>query len=471
MNTNILDFHNFYLVGIKGVAMTSLAQCLVDAGKTVKGCDVPDEFVTQKILDTLNLSVDEGFACELPNDADCVVYTSAHQADLNPQVQKAREKGVAVFSQAEALASLFNQKKGIAVCGVGGKTTTSAMITWILSKIGQDPSFSVGVGNIPGLSKTGRWNPQSEFFVAEADEYVINPAARANGEAITPRFSFLQPFITVCTNLEFDHPDVYDSFEHTKQVFFKFFTQIKYGGALIYNSDDISTAGMPPSSQKLIKYGSQPNDEFSLKNFRAENGKTFGELAVNGQAHTIELQIPGQYNLKNAVASVAACSLIGVPVEQSIEALKSFASTMRRAEFIGEKNGVKFYDDYAHHPHEVKSVIHAFREWFPNQKLIVAFQSHTFSRTKALFNDFVDAFIDTNEVAMIDIFASAREAFDPSVTSDLLCEEIRKKYPQLEAQNYHDLEKLATHLKETMKAGDVVLTVGAGDIYKLHQLL
>jgi UDP-N-acetylmuramate--alanine ligase len=144
---------------------------------------------------------------------------------------------------------------------------------------------------------------------------------------------------------------------------------------------------------------------------------------------------------------------------------------MRRAEFIGEKNGVRFYDDYAHHPHEVAQVISAYREWFPTNRLVVAFQSHTFSRTKSLFSDFVGAFDQASEVCMLDIFPSAREAFDSSVTSDMLCDAIQQRVPTLEARNYGTLSKLAEHLRATLKPGDVCLTVGAGDIYQVHTWL
>ena len=235
---DILSFENFYLVGIKGVAMTSMAQLLVDAKKTVSGSDVEEKFVTQEILDQLQVKIDLNFTAPLPADTDCVIYTAAHQALKNPQVEQAINKKIPAISQAEAVASLFNQQLGIAVCGVGGKSTVSAMISWILNDLKHDFSFSVGVGNIPGINKTGQWKPSAKYFAIEADEYVINP--QANGEEkIIPRFSFLKPKLTVCTNLKFDHPDVYRDFEHTKQVYNDFFRQIKPDGQLIVNYDDL----------------------------------------------------------------------------------------------------------------------------------------------------------------------------------------------------------------------------------------
>ncbi len=462
----MIDHSSFYLVGIKGVALTALAQCLLDAGKQVRGSDVAEDFVTKDILAKRGIEIDSGFESEIPAATDCVIYTAAHQGQFNPQVQQAQAKGIPIMSHAEALGELFNEKKGIAVCGVGGKSTTSAMIAWILEKTGQQPSFAIGVGNIPGLEKTGQWSAQSEYFVAEADEYVIDPSAPSRGEEITPRFSFLKPYITVCTNLKFDHPDVYRNFEHTKQVYQTFFDQIKDSGWLITNVDD-----QIAHSPQGFTFGESEQADFQLVGYESNEGVTQGAFTFKGETHTLQLQIPGKFNLMNALAALAAIQAIGIDVNQASESLKSFKSTMRRSEFIGEKNGVKYYDDYAHHPNEVKSVIKAFKEWFPNQKLVVAFQSHTFSRTKALFDDFVDAFVDADEVVMIDIFASAREAFDSSMTSDMLCSAIQGKYPKIKASNVKTIENLTEYLKTNLKSGDVCLTVGAGNIYQVHSLV
>jgi UDP-N-acetylmuramate--alanine ligase len=466
----LLDFQRFYFVGAKGVAMTSLAQCLVEAGKSVQGSDVAEEFVTQKILDQLHIQIDQGFEGEIPSEVECVVYTSAHQARQNPQVVQALTKNLPVFSQAEAIAELFNQKQGIAVCGVGGKSTTSAMIAWILEKTGRQPSFSIGVGNIPGLEKTGQWRSETSFFVAEADEYVTDPSAPSRNEEITPRFSFLKPTVTVCTNLVFDHPDVYKDFEHTKSVFTRFFTQIQNGGALIINSQSKKEI-IEKLSVPIITFGEEEGSNFQIQNFESSVGQTKAQVVHQAQSYSLTLQIPGLYNVRNAVAAIAAASQIGVPIEESISALAGFRSTMRRCEYIGEKNGVRFYDDYAHHPNEIKQVIHAYHEWFPQAKLIVAFQSHTFSRTKALYDQFVAAFAEASEVLMIDIFASARESFDDTISSDGLCDSIHAAFPQVRAQNLKTLPQLSEYIQAHLQPGDVCLTVGAGDIYKVHELI
>lgn len=456
---NLLNYDNFYLVGIKGVAMTSMAQLLIDAGKHIAGSDVEENFVTQEILEKLNVKIDTDFKINLPKKTDCVIYTAAHQANENPQVRAAVAQNIPVISQAEAVAQLFNQQRGIAVCGVGGKSTVSAMITWILQKQGLKPSFSIGVGNIPGLNKTGQWSPQARYFVIEADEYVINPQQETKA---IPRFTFLKPYLTICTNLKFDHPDVYRDFEHTQQVFNKFFAQAE---KLIINDQDKNLVKQP-----CLTFGETPEADLYLKSYRSLAGKTISQFVYQDQTYNLILQIPGKFNVLNALAAILAVAQIDIDPQQAVDTLSGFQSTKRRFEFIGEKNGVKYYDDYAHHPHEIKAVIAALKDWCPDQKKIIAFQSHTYSRTKKLFNEFIDAFKDVDQVLMIDIFCSAREKVDLSVSSTKLCEAIVSKH-NLPAHNLESIQNLAKYCRKQLKRGNVLITVGAGDIYQVHELI
>lgn len=464
---DILSFKNFYLVGIKGVAMTSMAQILIDAKKIVSGSDVEEKFVTQEILDRLQVKIDLNFTAPLPVDTDCVIYTAAHQALKNPQVKQAINKKVPVISQAEAVASLFNQQLGIAVCGVGGKSTVSAMISWILNDLRYDFSFSVGVGNIPGINKTGQWNPKAKYFAIEADEYVINPQIKEE-EQIIPRFSFLKPKLAVCTNLKFDHPDVYRDFEHTKQTYNDFFRQIKPDGKLIANYDDLPHIDDSPTP--ILTFGENPQATLCLNKYRSQLGETFSEFSYQDKIFDLRLRLPGKYNVINALAAILVLSQIGIDPQQAANSLSTFASTKRRFEFIGEKKQINYYDDYAHHPHEVKAAIAALEDWYPEQKKVVAFQSHTYSRTRELFDDFVDSFSRADEVVMIDIFSSAREKEDLSVSSDKLCDAINKKY-HLPAQNVKSLDNLVKYCQNQLKPGDVFITLGAGDIYQVHDMV
>lgn len=471
---DILQYNTFYLVGIKGVAMTSLAQVLLDAGKQVRGSDVAEDFVTKELLAKLELPIDTSFDAPIPTDTGCVIFTAAHKGQFNPQVLAAQTQHIPCVSQAEAVAACFNAKKGIAVCGVGGKSTTSAMITWILEKTGRHPSFSVGVGKIIGLEKTGAWVEESEYFVAEADEYVTDPSAPSRGAAITPRFSFMKPYITVCTNYAWDHPDVYADITATEAAFSSFFKQIKSGGTLIVNNADLQQ--IPVDTDAHVLYmGEGGTADFGIMPEKTVSSdgvtRTVLQDRHTGEEYPLTLQLPGVYNLENAAFAVLACREAGVPVRESCEALASFQSTQRRYEKIGEKQGVQYYDDYAHHPSEVAQVIAATNSWFPNSRVVFAFQPHTFSRTKELFDEFVGAFSEAAEVVLIDIFASARESADTSITTDMLAKAIAARYPHIKVKNVYSLERLAAYLQDTLKPGDVCLTLGAGDIYKVHDLI
>lgn len=479
---DLLKYNNFYLIGIKGVAMTSLAQCLLDAGKQVAGCDVSDTFVTQPILDTLHIEIDDGFEVELPSETECVIYTAAHQGPSNPAVINAQAKELPVVSQAEAIGSLFNQQFGIAVCGVGGKSTTSAMLTWVLSKVWDQPlSFSVGVGDIPGLARTGQWHPTAGAFVVEADDYVVDPLAPQKGEEITPRFSFLEPKVIICTNLQFDHPDVYLDFEHTKKVFKTFFEKLPSNeGVLIINGDDqplweLAHQVTAEKNIQLISYGFNSRNTWRVTNQTILNQTLEAELQSE-QLDTpvkIMLKIPGLHNLMNGLATVVAAHTLGIEPARATTSLQDFRSTKRRFEVIGNKKGVMYFDDYAHHPHEVKAALEAIYSWCEGKRVVVAFQSHTYSRTKELFNEFVQAFepAATREVILIDIFASAREQYDPSVTADGLTLALKNEYPEMKVINLHSIENLAQYCQEQLQPGDVFLTLGAGDIYLVHDIL
>ncbi|HAZ73162.1 MAG TPA: hypothetical protein DCW58_01055 [Candidatus Pacebacteria bacterium] len=461
-NMAFLDANNFYLVGIKGVAMTSVAQCLLDADKTVRGSDIEEDFVTEKILTELAIEIDN--ISTIPNftelKIDALIYTAAHQGVDNPQVRTAIEAGISVYSQAEALAEFFNQKQGIAVCGVGGKSSVSAMISFVLDKLAPEQlSFSVGVGEIIGMPRTGQWKNEAKYFVAEADEYVIDPHAIEKGETLRPRFSFLNPFITICTNLKYDHPDVYKNFGETKATFSKFFSQIKSNGFLIINGDNQDLVDLAKQSVgsdiKILTFGEKTNCDFRLQDF------------------DFDLQVPGKFNLMNALAALACIAQLGFSDQKIISALKEFKSTKRRFELIEKTAEYSHFDDYAHHPSEILAVIDTLNEKFGDEKKLISFQPHTFSRTRELFSQFVDSLAmhtkPNDEILLIDIFPSAREAYDPDMSCDKLAAAVKNKYPECKIQNLKDVEGLADYVKN--HPHKIFITIGAGNIYHAHELI
>ncbi len=466
----ILDYKHFYFVGIKGVAMTALAQCLLDAQKKVTGADVALDFVSKEILKDRQVKIDHGFE-KLSDEVDCLIYSAAHSGPQNPLVIKAKERGIPCFSQAKALGELSNKKKTVAVCGVGGKSTISAMIVWVLEKLKKDVSYTVGVGDILGLNKTGRWSESSEYFVTEADEYVTDPESARNGKSFTPRFAYLNPSITVCSRLAFDHPDVYRDFSHTKQVFTSFFKQISDDGTFIYNAtDEVLTeiAKTELEKQKKVAFNKEESD-FSLLNYRVKERQAFFEFSYKDKTYECKLKIPGIFNAENALAAIAACKEMGIKIVDSCKAIESFQSTKRRFEFLGEIDSVRYYDDYAHHPSEVEAAIEAFKLWEPKRKRIVAFQPHTYSRTKSLFDDFVQAFSMSETVIILDIFASARERKkdyeEANCHSPLLAQKIKMQYPNIEVLHLQAVNDLAEYCLQIDKEA-AFLSLGAGDIYE-----
>lgn len=486
-STSLLNYQNFYLVGVKGVAMTSIAQCLLDAGKTVRGSDVEEDFVTAKILEKRKIAInnfDENFLNKTnKKKPDCVIYTAAHQGIDHPQVQKAIAANIPIYSQAEALAELFNQKEGVAICGVGGKSTISAMLVWVLKELKIPISFSVGVGEIIGLDATGEWNPQSAYFIAEADEYVVDVNALEKSEELVPRFSFLKPAVVVCSNLSYDHPDVYPNFAASKIAFKKFFLQIKKKGCLIINSDNAELLRLSQEVKKqrsdlnIITFSWKKASDYFLSDWQIKHGHSLAtinqQLLNKTQQAQLRLKVPGQFNLMNALATIAALAELQIPLKQSCQALSHFQSTKRRFELVHIENAQRFFDDYAHHPNELSELIRSLNQYFPKDKKIIAFQPHTYSRSKKMFKDFVEVLgsnlNDQDQLIILDIFASAREKLDYSVSSQDLVKAIQDKFPQSKVLYLKNIEDLADYIRQNNF--DLTITVGAGDIYKVYELL
>jgi UDP-N-acetylmuramate--alanine ligase len=420
------------------------------------------------MLQRLGINIDD-FATVLPPEVDHVVYTAAHQAGLHPQVQAAVARGIPTLSHAQALAEWFNQKKGIAVCGVGGKSTISAMISWILEQAQQHPSYAVGVGDIIGLGRTGKWDEEGSLFVAEADEYVTDPIAVQNGAELIPRFQYLKPRITVTSTISFDHPDVYKDEAHTRNVFTHWFKNLPADGILIPSDENRAWLEQQQLAANIIWYGSAATSDFRLKETPSVTEYTStAHIEAHSQSYSLSLKVPGTYNMLNALAAISAVEQVGIPVTESIRHLATFSSTKRRFEYVGRFNRAECYDDYAHHPREIAVVLEAARQWFGSARIVVAFQPHTFSRTKALFDEFVSVLGSTPELVLLDIFASAREVIDPTISSDRLCDALTSIRPEQSVRNLHTVTELASYCRKNLKSGDVLLTLGAGDIYKVY---
>ena len=447
---------SIHFVGIKGVGMTPLAIIAKEAGISVSGSDIADEFITDVQLKKAGITPLIGFSKDHVGDVDLVITTGAHGGFNNIEVLEAKRKKIKVITQGEAVGvfmqgDIFNRKFiGISVTGTHGKTTTTAMIATILKANEKDPSFLIGTADAVSLGAPGHFG-KGDFFVAEADEYMTEP----NFDK-TIKHMWQHPKIAVITNIEFDHPDIYDSIEDTRESFLKFANQLPQDGVLITYGDD-------PQVQKLllefkgrkITYGLKKQNDYVLDNILKD----------------IELGVFGDHNKLNATAAFVVGLEIGLTKDQIKKGLMEFKGSKRRSEFVGTlKSGALVFDDYAHHPTEIQKTLNAFREKYPNSNIICIFQPHTYSRTKSLFEQFSNSFNDVNTVILTNIYSSLREKPDLTVSMSDLTRKIGSKGKK--ALFLPTLSDVVKYVNENNFGPDtIVITMGAGDIYKISEQL
>jgi len=446
-----------HFTGIKGVGMTALVLCAQDMGAVVSGSDIDEKFVTDEILEKRKISWKKGFSSANVSDStELLVFTASHRGAANVEVLSALEKKISVLSQGQAVGRFMKGKIGISICGVGGKSTTAAIMSVILDKAELHPSFVVGAGSIDPLGPAGRYDQKGKHFIAEADEY-FDPSKNC------PKFLFQAPKIIVLTNIEHDHPDVYPNLASTMKAYADFINCLPKDGLLVANQDNANVrkvlATLKFSDIKVKTYGFSQKSNFQIKNYHIENQKAFFEL--NKEKYFIK--VPGCYNAANAAAAIVASKYLGLTYQQIKKGLAFFGGVKRRFEKVAEKNKISLYDDYAHHPSEIKAVLKAAKEWFKASRIIVIFQPHTYSRTKALLNDFAASFGDADKVIITKIYPSAREKKDLSISGQMLASEIKKQKTGVFYKQ--DCLSVCRYLKENIKKGDVIITLGAGDIF------
>ncbi len=449
-----------YLIGIKGIAMTALAVFLKEKGYFVTGSDVSDVFPTDEVLTKQNIAVKTGFDPKnIADNYDLVVVTGAHGGMTNPEAVEAKRRGLTTLMHGQALGSLMQEKIGISVCGSHGKTTTSALIAFLLTKEKFNPSYIIGTSDITGLGSAGHFG-RGDYFVAEADEYITCPKTDP-----TPRFLWQNPKILVITNIEYDHPDAFANIEEVKKAFLSFAEKIPDDGLIVACHDNENVREVLSQTKKnVLTYGFSPQADFRIKNISFGDGISFGRVYHQkldlGQ---YILKIPGRHNLLNALAASIVASHLGISWDKVRAGLSLYTGCKRRFEKIGEFQNVSFYDDYAHHPTEIRATISAAREWFPTKRIIVVFQPHTFSRTKALFSEFSKAFTMADLAIITDIYSSKREKFDESVSSKQLVLEMNKY--KNNAIFLKDKNAVLSYFNSTLHENDMFITMGAGDIF------
>ena len=454
-----------HFTGIKGVAMTSLALCAQDQNILVTGSDTDEIFVTDEVLKERKIKWDIGFnKTNWSSKPDLLITTGAHNGFKNKEVISAKKNHIPVISQAEALNLFSEGKKLISVCGVGGKTSISSIIASVFEINNIDISYAIGVGKIYPIGYGGKFSKSSRYFICEADEFVISP-----GVDDRPKFSLLSPKIIVVTNIEHDHPDIYPSIADTKNAYLNFFKKLPKDGLLIASKDNKNTMDVINKLKNIsvITYGFDEKSDWRITDILVENGfQKVSFIDPEKNKYSIKLQIPGKYNALNALAAFIVTKNTGIKENEIINGLESFIGTQRRFQRIGfSKNGILVYDDYAHHPNEIRNVIETARTFFPTKRIISIFQPHTYSRTKSLFSEFSNAFSKSDIVLLMDIYSSAREKVDSSVSSKQLAKEISKKQKGVfYTANHKDALKW---LRQNAKKDDLVITMGAGNVFYL----
>jgi len=449
-----------HFVGLKGIGMVALACLAQDLGIKVSGSDLPEVFHTDKIIKQRNFTLYSFFSVQNILNPDLVVYSAGHDGVKNIEVKTAVSLGIPILTQSQFLSLFTKKKKLISIAGVGGKSSTSAMLSTILIGCGFNPSYFIGVAGVDPLGDPGKFDKKGELFVAEADEYFDPKLGCA-------KFLTQDPETVILPNLAYDHPDVYKNTDDTLSCFKTFLDKIPANGLLIANTDSFLVKKLFTGfNASKISFGFKPGVDALLKTVTNDKGINSFSMQFKGKKYLFSLSVPGKYNILNAAGAILTAFHYGLTYKDVKNSLLSFRGTKRRFEKIYEDKNFFIYDDYAHHPVEIKSLLVSARLFFKHKKLIVVFQPHTYSRTKALLNDFASSFSDCDQVIVCDIFASAREKKDDSVSSKLLADKINEYSKN--GLYLAGKKEILSFLEKKLVKNTAILTVGAGNLFHWH---
>lgn len=442
----------FHFVGIGGIGMCGLAELLHNMGAQVTGSDLGENANTDR-LKAMGVKVMKGHAAENLGTVDVVVYSSAVSME-NPEMVAARGRGIPMIPRAEALAEMMRLKRGIALAGTHGKTTTTAMTAAIFLEAQAAPTIVVG-GRLDLIQSTALLG-DGEWLIAEADE--------SDGS-----FHKLQPEIAVVTNIDSDHLDYYKSFENLQQSFTAFGLKVPFYGSLIACGDDPQVRNVFENFPKRVKYyGFDAKNEYRIEGGKGhyklfQKQKLVGENAQPTEQliGDFEVKVPGQHNALNATASLLAGLSAGIPFATCQKGLANFQGVDRRFQLKGEAKNIKIYDDYGHHPTEVRATLQGFRERFPNNRVVALFQPHRYSRTQLCWHDFTTCFSQADHVILTDIYPAGEKPID-GITGERMMAEAKHNSKVYFPKD----DQLAARVHAQLKSGDVLVTLGAGDIWK-----
>jgi len=440
-----------HFVGIGGIGMSGIAEVLLNLGYEISGSDLGSTEITQR-LDDLGAAIHRGHDASHIGNADVVVTSTAVRPD-NPEVLAAHERGIPVIPRAEMLSELLKMKFSIAVSGSHGKTTTTSMVATLLAHGGLDPTMVIG-GKLASIGSNARMG-DGEVIVAEADE--------SDGS-----FLKLSPCLAVITNIDREHLDYYADLDQIKEAFLQFANIVPFYGSTVLCLDDPHVRGiLPKIKRRVITYGLQaPAD------YRAEGVSFTGASSRFALYHrdtllgTVKLNVPGLFNVYNAMAAIAVAREMEMTFPVIREGLQRFTGVHRRLDVRGEAGGITVVDDYGHHPTEIRATLAAAKQVWPG-RILVVFQPHRYTRTQALFEEFLTAFKDADGLIITDIYPASEEPI-PGVNAAALCEAVRRKgHP--DAVHLPDFDAIVDHLAKIARPSDVILTQGAGSVWKVGE--
>jgi len=424
---DLTNIHKVHFIGIGGIGVSAIVRLMLGEEKAVSGSDNAKTEITTELERAGACIFYTQEAKNVPADADLVIYTIAI-TENNPEFAEAKRLGLTMMSYPQFLGELSKTKFTIAISGTHGKTTTTAMLAGVMIDAGLDPTVILG----SLINKTNFILGKSKYLVVEACEY---------------RRSFLNlsPTITIITNIDNDHLDYYKDLADIQSAF-RELVEKESNTSVVCDSNDQNVSDMLAVDKSTMK----------------------AEVVDYKRSREIEdLMVPGEHNVKNAQAVLSVAKILGIPEESAVKSLKQFSGTWRRFEYKGRtKVGTLVYDDYAHHPTEVKATLQGARAFFKDKKILVIFQPHLYSRTKDHLKEFGTSFADVDEILIAPIYA-AREAFDSSITAEMVAEEIRKNGGKAKSLTHFD--EAVKYVKE--HSFDVVMTMGAGDVYKIGEVL
>ncbi len=441
-----------HFVGVGGVGMSGIALVLKNLGFEVSGSDLRESEITRRLVDA-GVKVVIGHDANNCADADVVVYTTAVGSE-NPELAAARQRGVPVIRRAEMLAELMRMKFAVAVSGSHGKTTVTSLVSHVLERGGLDPTTVIG-GRIQAADAGARLG-QSEYLVAEADE-----SDRS--------FLLLYPTIAVVTNIEREHLDVYRDLADIKREFVRFVNRVPFYGTVVLCNDCPAVRSIRPRvKRRVVTYGLTSAADFGAKDVQFYGfSSAFTVTSAGHEVGRFNLPMAGRHNVQNALGAVAVGVELGLEFETIAAALRVFSGVHRRLERIGEKGGITVFDDYGHHPTEIRATLSTLRAALPDRRLVVVFQPHRYSRTRLLADEFADCFDAADEVLVTPIYAASEPPI-PGVDAGLIVEAVaRRQRERPTVERVEDVDGLPRLLAARLRPGDVVITQGAGNICRI----